>query len=212
MRKMGGLRKYMPITYWTAVIGALALCGIPAVSRASSPRTPSSRRCASPHTPGAGIAYAAVLGGRVHHRAVYLPHDLHDVPREGALRCRWPRARRATWQPGRRRSRPRRAAAPTEHGSARPRTRRPAARVSLGGDRAADRAGDSLDLCGLGVRRPPAVRGFLRRVHLRRPRPRPAGQAGARNGTGRRRSRCTGSWACRSGWPSAGSSRRGISI
>ncbi len=29
MRKMGGLRKYMPITYWTAVIGALALCGIP---------------------------------------------------------------------------------------------------------------------------------------------------------------------------------------
>jgi NADH-quinone oxidoreductase subunit L len=29
LRKMGGLRKYMPITYWTALIGALALCGIP---------------------------------------------------------------------------------------------------------------------------------------------------------------------------------------
>ena len=29
MRKMGGLRKYMPITYWTAVIGALALAGVP---------------------------------------------------------------------------------------------------------------------------------------------------------------------------------------
>ena len=29
MRKMGGLRKYMPITYWTALIGALALCGVP---------------------------------------------------------------------------------------------------------------------------------------------------------------------------------------
>jgi len=29
LRKMGGLRKYMPITYWTSVIGALALCGIP---------------------------------------------------------------------------------------------------------------------------------------------------------------------------------------
>ncbi|HEX8011899.1 MAG TPA: NADH-quinone oxidoreductase subunit L [Casimicrobiaceae bacterium] len=29
MRKMGGLRKYMPITYWTAMIGALALVGIP---------------------------------------------------------------------------------------------------------------------------------------------------------------------------------------
>ena len=29
MRKMGGLRKYMPITYWTAVVGALALAGVP---------------------------------------------------------------------------------------------------------------------------------------------------------------------------------------
>ncbi len=29
MRKMGGLRRYMPVTYWTALIGALALCGIP---------------------------------------------------------------------------------------------------------------------------------------------------------------------------------------
>ncbi len=29
MRSMGGLRKYMPITYVTMVIGALALCGIP---------------------------------------------------------------------------------------------------------------------------------------------------------------------------------------
>jgi NADH-quinone oxidoreductase subunit L len=29
LRHMGGLRKYMPITYWTAVIGSLALAGIP---------------------------------------------------------------------------------------------------------------------------------------------------------------------------------------
>jgi NADH-quinone oxidoreductase subunit L len=29
LRKMGGLRKYMPITYWTAVIGGIALAGIP---------------------------------------------------------------------------------------------------------------------------------------------------------------------------------------
>jgi NADH-quinone oxidoreductase subunit L len=29
MRRMGGLRKYMPITYWTMVIGSLALAGIP---------------------------------------------------------------------------------------------------------------------------------------------------------------------------------------
>jgi NADH-quinone oxidoreductase subunit L len=29
LRRMGGLRKYMPITYWTMVIGSLALAGIP---------------------------------------------------------------------------------------------------------------------------------------------------------------------------------------
>src|ERR1700734_3597891 len=29
MRKMGGLAKYMPVTYWTALIGALALIGTP---------------------------------------------------------------------------------------------------------------------------------------------------------------------------------------
>ena len=29
LRRMGGLRKYMPITYWTAVIGSLALAGVP---------------------------------------------------------------------------------------------------------------------------------------------------------------------------------------
>jgi NADH-quinone oxidoreductase subunit L len=32
MRRMGGLRKYMPITYWTCLIGALALIGFPAFS------------------------------------------------------------------------------------------------------------------------------------------------------------------------------------
>ena len=32
MRKMGGLRRYMPITYWTALIGSLALIGFPGFS------------------------------------------------------------------------------------------------------------------------------------------------------------------------------------
>ena len=32
IRKMGGLRKYMPITYWTALVGALALIGFPGSS------------------------------------------------------------------------------------------------------------------------------------------------------------------------------------
>ena len=32
MRKMGGLKKYMPITYWTSLIGSLALIGFPGFS------------------------------------------------------------------------------------------------------------------------------------------------------------------------------------
>ncbi|MGD9843675.1 MAG: NADH-quinone oxidoreductase subunit L [Steroidobacteraceae bacterium] len=32
MRKMGGLKKYMPITYWTSLIGSLALIGFPGTS------------------------------------------------------------------------------------------------------------------------------------------------------------------------------------
>jgi len=32
MRKMGGLRKHMPITYWTCLMGALALIGFPGTS------------------------------------------------------------------------------------------------------------------------------------------------------------------------------------
>jgi NADH-quinone oxidoreductase subunit L len=32
MRRMGGLRKYMPVTYWTALIGSLALIGFPGLS------------------------------------------------------------------------------------------------------------------------------------------------------------------------------------
>ena len=32
MRKMGGLRKHLPLTYWTAVLGSLALCGVPPFS------------------------------------------------------------------------------------------------------------------------------------------------------------------------------------
>ncbi len=32
LRKMGGLKKYMPITYWTALVGSLALAGVPPFS------------------------------------------------------------------------------------------------------------------------------------------------------------------------------------
>jgi NADH-quinone oxidoreductase subunit L len=32
IRKMGGIRKYMPITYWTSLVGSLALIGFPGTS------------------------------------------------------------------------------------------------------------------------------------------------------------------------------------
>ena len=32
MRKMGGLKKYMPVTYWTFVIGAAAIAGVPGLA------------------------------------------------------------------------------------------------------------------------------------------------------------------------------------
>ncbi len=43
LRRMGGLRKYMPITYWTAVVGLARARRHSAVRRASSRRTRSSR-------------------------------------------------------------------------------------------------------------------------------------------------------------------------
>jgi NADH-quinone oxidoreductase subunit L len=62
MRKMGGLRKYMPITYWTALIGSLALCGIPPFAGFFS-KDLLIEAVHESNTPGAGIAYLAVLGG-----------------------------------------------------------------------------------------------------------------------------------------------------
>jgi NADH-quinone oxidoreductase subunit L len=62
MRRMGGLRKYMPITYWTALVGSLALCGIPPFAGFFSKDSLIEAVHLST-TPGAGIAYAAVLSG-----------------------------------------------------------------------------------------------------------------------------------------------------
>src|SRR4029077_3585718 len=62
MRKMGGLRVRMPVTYWTCLIGALALIGMPFFSGFYSKDTLIEAVHAS-HRVGAGYAYFCVTAG-----------------------------------------------------------------------------------------------------------------------------------------------------
>jgi len=62
MRKMGGLRKYMPITYFTVLIGALANAGFPPFAGFFSKDSIIEAIQVS-HTPGHAIAYLAALAG-----------------------------------------------------------------------------------------------------------------------------------------------------
>jgi NADH-quinone oxidoreductase subunit L len=62
MRKMGGLRKYMPVTYFTCLIGALALIGFPGFSGFFSKDALIEAVHVST-TPGAGYAYFCVITG-----------------------------------------------------------------------------------------------------------------------------------------------------
>jgi NADH-quinone oxidoreductase subunit L len=62
MRKMGGLRKYLPYTYITVLIGALANAGFPPFAGFFSKDSIIEAIQVS-HTPGHSIAYWAALGG-----------------------------------------------------------------------------------------------------------------------------------------------------
>jgi len=62
MRKMGGLKKYMPITYWTCLVGSLALIGFPGFAGFFS-KDALIEAVRESHVPGATYAYWCVLSG-----------------------------------------------------------------------------------------------------------------------------------------------------
>jgi NADH-quinone oxidoreductase subunit L len=62
MRRMGGLKKYMPVTYWTCLIGSLALIGFPGLSGFFS-KDIIIEAVKHSGTHGAGYAYWCVLIG-----------------------------------------------------------------------------------------------------------------------------------------------------
>jgi len=94
MRRMGGLRKYMPITYLTVLVGAIANAGLPPFAGFFSKDSIIEAVHLS-HIPGAGFAYFAALagvfiGGLYSFRLVFFAfhgkerfreaaHDAHDA-------------------------------------------------------------------------------------------------------------------------------------
>jgi len=60
MRRMGGLKKYMPVTYWTLLIGAIASAGIPPFAGFYS-KDAIIEAALHSQTPGAAFAYLCVL-------------------------------------------------------------------------------------------------------------------------------------------------------
>jgi NADH-quinone oxidoreductase subunit L len=62
MRRMGGLKKYMPITYWTFLVGALALIGFPGTAGFFS-KDMLIDAVHESHRAGSGYAYVCVLTG-----------------------------------------------------------------------------------------------------------------------------------------------------
>ena len=69
MRRMGGLKKYMPITYWTSLIGSLALIGFPGTAGFFS-KDALIEAVGHSDIAGSGYAYFCLNGWRLRNGAV----------------------------------------------------------------------------------------------------------------------------------------------
>ena len=86
MRKMGGLRKYMPITYFTMLIGALANAGLPPFAGFFS-KDSIIEAVQLSHVPGVpGSLTCCDAGRRLRRRSLFLPSGVLRLPRQGTLR------------------------------------------------------------------------------------------------------------------------------